>query len=141
MGGITVEAVALYSHTLGSLGYFVKEEKLLLGGDALNSNVWLFMEESCSLLDCLKTYESLKLLPFEKILGSHGKVFWSKDLLDALILNLKKVIAQNYIFTDENYEKIMGYHTSRSFSEYNSACGWIVVPDRRYDCSVKEKTF
>lgn len=44
LGGITVSSVPLYSHTHGSLGYLVHEEKLLLSGDSVNTNVWLFYE-------------------------------------------------------------------------------------------------
>ena len=132
LGGITVEAIPLYGHTSGSLGYLINEEKILLSGDAINSNVWLFMEESLSLEDCIKTYKKTLKLPFEKILSSHGKVFWSKDLVNSIILNLKQVMQIDYKFTDENYEKIMGYHTSRAFSSFGKDSGWILVPDRRF---------
>lgn len=132
LGEITVTSVPLYSHTHGSLGYLINEEKILLSGDAINTNVWLFMKESLSLEDCLKTYEKAKHFEFEKILGSHGKVFWKKEILDSLLLNLKQVLSSNYEFTDENYEEIMGYHTNAAFASYgNSAC-FIRIPDRRF---------
>lgn len=131
LGGITVDAVPLYSHTHGSLGYLVNEEKILVAGDAINTNVWLFMKESLPLEDCIKTYENAKNFGFEKILGSHAKVFWTKEMLDVLILNLKKVLSPDYIFEAENHEKIMGYETSRSYAEFKNSGGYIVVPDRQ----------
>ena len=46
LGGMTVLVVALEGHTEGSIGLLIKERRMLLAGDAMNNELWLFNEGS-----------------------------------------------------------------------------------------------
>lgn len=132
LGNINVQSIPLYSHTHGSTGFLVQEDKLLIAGDVISSNVWLFMKESMNLTECINTYEKTYLLPFNKIIGSHAKVIWQKNLIQTIINNIKQTMNINYEFTDNNYEEIMNYKTSSSFfSDEDNSC-WIVIKDKRF---------
>ena len=46
LGDISIEVVNMEGHTKGSVGFLIKEDKLLVTSDAACPFVWLFLEES-----------------------------------------------------------------------------------------------
>ena len=126
LGGITVQVVPLYGHTHGSLGYLLKEKKILISGDSVTVSPWLFMKETLPLSECKKTYEETKKFDFEKILGSHSKVLWPKTLLDSLIDVIDGVISGRIDLSEESVDEIMGYRTVSVFGEKEPGC-WITI--------------
>ncbi len=128
LGDLHVAAVPLYGHTHGSLGYIIEEEKLLLCGDSVTVNAWLFMKESLSLEEAKSNYERLKSFDFEKVLGSHSKVLWPKTLVDSLIQNIQNVLERKVLPDDIHLETIMGYKTAAVFCNKEPG-SWIVVPE------------
>lgn len=133
LGSVTVRTVPLYSHTHGSLGFLIEEDRLLAAGDAAGTFVWLFMKESLPLEQCINTYGRLLLLPFDRIVGSHAKVMWNKSIIRTVIANIRRTLAADYQFTDENFKEIMGYKTHSSFFCDKENSSWIVIKDRRFD--------
>lgn len=71
LGGRTLQVVELPGHTKGSIGLLCPEEKLLYVGDAINSSLWLFLEESEPLSVYRRTLEKAWGIDFEKIVMAH----------------------------------------------------------------------
>ena len=71
LGGRRAEAVLLPGHTPGSIGLLVREEKLLLTGDAVSPQMCLFLPESLPVRVLFRTLDKVERLPAERILGSH----------------------------------------------------------------------
>lgn len=133
LGGVTVRTVPLYSHTHGSLGFLVDQDRILVAGDSLGSLVWLFMKESMPLEECIRTYESLAALEFDRIIGGHAKVMWKKSIVRTIIQNIRQTLCYDYVFSDENFKEIMGYKTSAAFLSDDENSSWILVSDRRFE--------
>lgn len=71
LGGRTLRVIELPGHTKGSIGLLYPEEKLLYVGDAINSGLWLFLEESEPLSVYRETLEKAWGIDFEKIVMAH----------------------------------------------------------------------
>ena len=71
LGGLTAEAVSLPGHTAGSMGLLLKEERMVLVGDAASPQMCLLFPESEPVEVYLKTLDKLEALPADRIVGSH----------------------------------------------------------------------
>lgn len=81
LGGIAIEAVSLPGHTDHSMGYLVREQKLLLSGDAVTPIMCLFFPESLLIADWKKTLGKMKGLDFDTFrTGHHSHAFAKADL-------------------------------------------------------------
>ncbi len=82
LGDVILETVALPGHTPGSIGLLLREEKILLAGDAFTPMMCLFFPESMPLNIYKNTLEYAKKLDFEQfVLGHYTKLF-PKSLLE-----------------------------------------------------------
>ena len=81
LGGLTLEAVGLPGHTPGSIGMLWKEEKILFTGDAVNSCLWLWQEESLSMSKYIETLRKAESLDFERMVQSHYNRIEDKSIL------------------------------------------------------------
>ena len=54
LGNMNIVTVPLAGHTKGSIGFIIKEENILISGDALNEGLWLFNYGSLSMADYIK---------------------------------------------------------------------------------------
>ena len=83
LGGLTVEAVSLPGHTAGSMGYLVRELRLLFTGDAVTPSMCLFFEESCDVDTYRATLAKMMQLPFDRYYTSHqDRTFTREGLAD-----------------------------------------------------------
>lgn len=114
LGGITVQTVSLGGHTKGSAGFFVKEQKILVGGDAVCPQLWLFMKESLSVEEALKNYEKILSLDFENVISSHMKIMHPRKLAEVIVNHLKNILDGKINIVKS--EIIMGYNVV--YSEY-----------------------
>lgn len=89
LGGLHAEVIAMPGHTHGSAGLLLKEERLLLSGDAVNNGLWLFLPESMNTKVCEKMIEEVLKLPFETYLGEHTTKEYSKAQLRGILENLR----------------------------------------------------
>lgn len=79
LGGLTVEAVPLPTHTRGSMGFFCPELELLLTGDSLSTFVYLVFPESCTVSQYLKELERIESIPFTKMLSAHEPAVMGRE--------------------------------------------------------------
>lgn len=120
LGNLTVQVVCLSGHTKGSLGFLVKEEKILIAGDAICNNLWFFMKESLAVNEIIPIYKKAKELDFEKVISSHSKVMWNKNILDTIIANLEQILAGTYFYDSSTNAEIEGYKTTQiTYSDQN----------------------
>ena len=94
LGGRTVKAVALPGHTVGSLGYLVREDRILIGGDSLNPGLFLFMHHSASVESWLKTARKVVSIHdrFDFFFPSHGFSPLSEESLQDLITCAENIL-------------------------------------------------
>ncbi len=89
LGDRHVEVLAYPGHTPGSLAYFVREEKVIIGGDAFNPGLFLFLRWARSVeewIDSAKKYNERFLGTGVKFVPSHGfGVLADKDRADLLV--------------------------------------------------------
>ncbi|MBP3884442.1 MAG: MBL fold metallo-hydrolase [Olsenella sp.] len=82
LGGLTVEAVSLPGHTAGSMGYLVRERRILLSGDAVTPIMCIFFEESLPVETYRKTLAKMSELPFDEFwTGHHGVGLAREELM------------------------------------------------------------
>lgn len=81
LGNMCLEVIELPGHTPGSIGLLCPERKLLLVGDAINANLFLFLPESTSLAEYCLTLNKAETLDFTYMLQSHNPVRVPKDNL------------------------------------------------------------
>lgn len=72
LGGLTIKLVNLNGHTIGSIGFLIEEDNLLITSDAICPWVWMFLDESTTVPVYLKMLKDTMLLPFEGFLLGHG---------------------------------------------------------------------
>lgn len=78
LGGIRVEAIAYPGHTQGSMVFLIREERILVLGDACNNSTFLFTEESSPVSE----YRETTLKVAEKTKGRYDRVFLSHGDID-----------------------------------------------------------
>lgn len=71
LGGITLEALSLPGHTAGSMGLLLREERILLVGDAISPEMCLFFPESLGLEVYLQTLRRIMDLNLEGFVQGH----------------------------------------------------------------------
>ena len=82
LGGLTVEAVRLPGHTAGSLGYLVRERRMLLSGDAVTPVMCLYAPESLAVSAYRATLARMSALPFDEFwTGHHAEGFAREELM------------------------------------------------------------
>ncbi len=73
LGGRHIRVFAAPGHTKGSLVFLAEEDRILFSGDTLNTNMLMFLSESTSIEDYVKTLEKLEgLAPlYDTVWASH----------------------------------------------------------------------
>ncbi len=81
LGGLTVEAVLLPAHTPGSMGYLVRERRVLLSGDAVTPIMCLFFPTSQGIEAYRATLAKMSGLPFDRFYTGHHDVGFARQTL------------------------------------------------------------
>lgn len=81
LGGRTAEVIALPGHTPGCIGLLLREDGLLLAGDALSPQYCIFFRESLPMAVSRETIAGLWKLPFERFLTSHFDIVFKKEII------------------------------------------------------------
>lgn len=90
LGGLTVEIVPLCGHTKGSIGLLIREERLLVAGDGLNEQLWMFTPGHDTLAALKHTLIASLEREFDTFIGSHGQVELPRRQLLAHLENLEQ---------------------------------------------------
>lgn len=88
LGGLTVEAHHVPGHTKGTMIFLLREERMVLFGDACGPGTMLVEDAASPISDYLKALMQLKreLEPhYDIILRNHGTCISGKELLDNVI--------------------------------------------------------
>lgn len=106
LGNLNIDVVSLTGHTIGSIGFIIPEEQILIAGDALNESLWLFNYGSLSMEHLYETIRSAMELPFSLYLCGHSDKLYKKEKLLSHIKNIEN------LKTDENTKKnMLGFET------------------------------
>lgn len=71
LGDLTIEVLPAYGHTRGSIALFCKELKLMIVSDAICQYVWIFLEESTTVNEYIKTVKNILDVDFETFIVGH----------------------------------------------------------------------
>ena len=95
LGGVTLEAVSLPGHTRGMTAILNREERTILLGDACNTYVYLWLEESTSVEGYRQNLLRLKKREgdYDSIYLSHGPRVVEKALVDSVIAVCDDILA------------------------------------------------
>lgn len=96
LGGLSLEVVALPGHTAGSIGLLDRQDRLLFSGDAINTHLWMQLDECLPIADLRQTLLELKAShgsEFDRILHGHAKGFASSDLVDMLLNSCDELLS------------------------------------------------
>lgn len=73
LGGLHIDVFAFPGHTSGSMVFLLREQKILILGDACNNSTFLFGAEACPLDEYMETLEKIR----GRLSGRYDKVFLS----------------------------------------------------------------
>lgn len=121
LGNLHITVIPLPGHTAGSTGFLVEEERLLIAGDALNEELWLFNYGSLSLKQLYHTLKQTLSLEFDSYLCGHDRKEYKKEALTSHIKNMEALKTDACI-----PEVTIGFETLRSIYEDASGHSEIV---------------
>lgn len=88
LGGVTIEIYDCAGHTKGSVAMLIKEERMLLLGDACNNFTFLYDDYSLTVREYeenLRTLKSETDGKYDMVLASHGDGRLPLDIIDGVI--------------------------------------------------------
>lgn len=88
LGGVVIEIYSCGGHTRGSLVMLIREERMLLLGDACNTNTFMFEDYSMSICEYEENLKKLKEKTegkYDMVLASHGDGCLPMDIIDGVI--------------------------------------------------------
>lgn len=126
LGGLTVEIIHCPGHTQGSILLLLREERILFTGDAINTHLWLQLEESLSVQEYLQVLDGVMYLKDQAdyILHGHAGMLLPISLMEQLRDGLRE-LCQGMTEMDTDYTYFGG--TVRQHP-YNDGQAVIVYP-------------
>ena len=109
LGEIHAQIIDMKGHTPGSVGLLIKEEKLLLTGDAANGHCWMFLEDSLPISAYIEMLKKVNKFDFENFLASHADDVFPKTEIEKYIKvaqNIDMSKAKPYSY---KFEQLGGY--------------------------------
>lgn len=85
LGGLTLEAVSLPGHTAGSMGLLLREDRILLVGDAISPEMCLFFPESLEPEDLIATIEKVMAMDIAGFVQGHFTRLFPAGVLPKLL--------------------------------------------------------
>lgn len=85
LGGVTLEAVSLPGHTAGSMGLLLREDRILLVGDAISPEMCLFFPESLEPEDLIATIEKVMSMDIVGFVQGHFTRLFPAKVLPKLL--------------------------------------------------------
>lgn len=111
LGGITITTINMEGHTLGSVGFLINEDRILVTSDAACPFVWLFLEESTTVSTYVEMLERVIVLPFNNFLVGHGQgILLQKSRMHDFLNTAKSIDLKKAIkVTFNNFENLNSY--------------------------------
>lgn len=106
LGNIHIDIVSLAGHTKGSIGFVVREEGILIAGDAFNESLWLFNYGSMSMKHLHDTLKKTIDLDFTSYLCGHSNKEYKKEKLSTHIRNIEALKID-----EKTKQNLMGFET------------------------------
>ncbi len=111
LGDLELEVVDLRGHTPGSIGLLDRKDRILFTGDAINTHLWMQLEESLPIAELLKMLQEVKAQygsEFDYILHGHDKgLRKAAPVIDQLIKGCEELLAgkgendPSYVFFED----------------------------------------
>ncbi len=98
LGGVSIEVLGCPGHTRGSMTMLVREERMLLLGDACNGLTFLFDDFSTGVKPYMESLKRLKVLTdgrYDQVLLSHTGGEPRFDMIDGVIKVCKDILSGN----------------------------------------------
>jgi glyoxylase-like metal-dependent hydrolase (beta-lactamase superfamily II) len=92
LGGLSGEVIGMKGHTAGSVGILLREEKVLLVGDAASPCAYMCLDESSAIADYIAMMEHTAALPFDVFFWGHEDTPLSKENHFLRFINVAKNI-------------------------------------------------
>ncbi|MBP3476441.1 MAG: MBL fold metallo-hydrolase [Lachnospiraceae bacterium] len=106
LGNLHIDIISLAGHTKGSIGFWVREEGILVAGDALNENLWLFNYGALSMKQLYGTLNKTIHLDFDSYLCGHSDQEYKKEKMLTHIRNI-----ENLKTDEETKQNTIGFET------------------------------
>ena len=124
LGGKTIEVVFTPGHTEGSISLYCKEKRVMITSDAICQYVWLFLPESTSVSDYIKSIEKVLTYDFDYFLVGHGAKLIKKEImLDYLACAKNLDVAKAKKVSFKNFEDSPSYEYSTDYLYSPNGCG------------------
>lgn len=96
LGGVTVEVYDCAGHTRGSVAMLIREERMLLLGDACNNFTFMYDEYSLTISEYEENLKKLRAETegkYDTVLASHGDGRLPEDIIDGVIAVCEEIKA------------------------------------------------
>ncbi len=126
LGDLTIEVLEAFGHTQGSIALYSKELKLMIVSDAICQYVWLFLEESTSVMEYINTVKNILKVDFDYFIVGHVPGLLSKETMKEYLECSKSIDinkAERVVFT--NFEDVESYAYCTDYLYSKNGCGVI----------------
>lgn len=93
LGGISIQAFSYPGHTQGSMVFLLKEDRILILGDACNNSTFLFGKETCS----VEEYRENTVKTARRLEGLYDRVFLSHKVMETgkeILANMEELCGE-----------------------------------------------
>lgn len=122
LGEYTIEILMASGHTHGSIALYCKELKLMIVSDAICQYVWLFLNESTTVTEYVKTIKNVLSYDFDNFIVGHTTGLLPKDKMIEY-LNCAEDLIKG--INSENIEKV-------SFTNFDDIDSYAYCTDKLY---------
>lgn len=127
LGNIHVDIIDLSGHTKGSIGFLIREEGILVAGDAMNEELWLFNYGSLSMQQLYDTLKRVNHIKFDSYICGHSNQEYKKEKLCTHIRNIEILQIEKCVKRDT-----IGFETYCSEYQDSDGRSVIVFSDKNY---------
>lgn len=108
LGGKKVKVIDIKGHSKGSVVFYDEENACLFTGDSVSlHNIWMFQDDSLTLLEYKNSLINLKSQLINKdikIFPAHGEILLEYEVIDDLIACTEEILSGKSIYSDEDFE-------------------------------------
>lgn len=124
LGNLTIQVFNAFGHTQGSIALFCKELKLMIVSDAICQYVWIFLEESTSVSEYVKTVKNILEIDFDNFIVGHVPGLLSKDIMKEYYQCANNIdLEKSERVTFNNFEGFDSYAYCTDYLYSKNGCG------------------